>query len=149
MPILPWDCAHGDAAPVSVACEPVVHLSPWDDRIDTNIIHITGCGTIKSFGWGQASTKRVLFDAGIILKHSDFLQLLGLRDREINEPAIGVYATVGDGYWNEISFTETGAAETVRRLDAIDARLDAYFWRLDEIETRLFGERINAAKVQS
>jgi hypothetical protein len=149
MPILPWDCAHGDAAPVSVACEPVVHLSPWDDRIDTNIVHITGSGTIESFGWGQASTKRVLFDAGIILKHSDFLQLLGLRDREINEPAIGVYATVGDGYWNEISFTETGAAETVRRLDAIDARLDAYFWRLDEIETRLFGERINAAKVQS
>jgi hypothetical protein len=101
MPILRWRAAHGDAAPVTLACAPTVHLAPWDDRIDSNIIHITeGSGPIQSFGWGQACTKRVLFDQGIILKHSGRLQLLGLRDREITEPAIGIYSTTGDGYWN-------------------------------------------------
>ena len=151
MPILRWDAAHGDAPPVRVACAQTVHLAPWDESVDTNIIHITGPGTIESFGWGHASTKRVLFDAGILLKHSRFLQLLGLRDREINEPAIGIYATTGDGYWNEISFTATGAAETVRRLDSIDARIDAILWRLEEIEYRLSElERIsNVAALQS
>ena len=154
MPILRWDCAHGDAAPVHVACAPVVHLSPWDGRIDTNIVHIVGHGTIQSFGWGQASTKRVLFEAGIVLKHSAHLQLLGLQDREINEPAIGVYATTGDGFWNEISFTATGATETVRRLDDIDARLEAMLWRLDELENRVCAllaqeQAKNAAAIQS
>jgi hypothetical protein len=146
MPILPWDCAHGDAAPVSVACEPVVHLSPWDGRIATNIVHIVGHGTIQSFGWGQASTKRVLFEAGIVLKHSAHLQLLGMQDREINEAAIGIYATTGDNYWNEIFFTATGAAETVRRLEAM-------FWRIEELEARLFelerSQLQHAATVQS
>ncbi|HEY2245253.1 MAG TPA: hypothetical protein VGH47_13730 [Xanthobacteraceae bacterium] len=131
MPILQWNAAHGDAAPISVACESVVHLAPWDNSIDTNIVHIVGQGTIQSFGWGQASTKRVLFEAGIVLKHSEHLQLLGLQDREINEPAIGIYATAGDNYWNEISFTATGAAETIRRLDAI-------VQRLEDVENRLF-----------
>jgi hypothetical protein len=153
MPILRWNAAHGDAAPRHVACAPVVHLAPWDESVDTNIVHITGGGTIKSFGWGQASTKRVLFDAGILLKHSNHLQLLGLRDREINEPAIGVYATMGDGYWNEISFAATGAAETVRRLDDVNARLDAMFLRLEEIENRLCEliaqEQRRNAKIQS
>ena len=123
-----------------------VHLSPWDDSVDSNIVHITGQGTIKSFGWGQASTKRVLFEAGIVLKHSAHLQLLSLQDREINEPAIGIYATTGDNYWNEIFFTATGAAETVRRLEAI-------FWRIEELEARLFelerSQPQHAATVQS
>jgi hypothetical protein len=146
MPILRWRAAHGDAPPVHVACAPVVHLSPWDGRIDTNIVHIVGHGTIQSFGWGQASTKRVLFEAGIVLKHSAHLQLLGLQDREINEPAIGIYATTGDNYWNEIFFTATGAAETVRRLEAM-------FWRIEELEARLFelerSQLQHAATVQS
>ena len=137
MPILRWNAAHGDAPPVHVACAPVVHLAPWDDSIDTNIVHITGQGIIVSFGWGQASTKRVLFDAGIILKHSSHLQLLGLQDREISQPAIGVYATMGDGYWNEISFTATGPAEMMRRFNNIDRRIDALMLRLEEIENRL------------
>src|ERR1700751_4047306 len=117
MPILPWDSAHGDAASVSVACEPCGYLSTWDGWIDPNMVPIVGHGPIQSFGWGQASTKRVLFEAGIVLRHSAHLQLLGLQDREINEPAIGIYATTGDNYWNEIFFTANGAAETVRRLE--------------------------------
>jgi hypothetical protein len=154
MPILRWNAAHGDAAPARVACAQTVHLAPWDDSIDTNIIHIAGPGTIDSFGWGQASTKRVLFDAGITLKHSRHLQLLGLRDREIDEPAIGVYATMGDGYWNEISFTATGAAETVRQLNSINRRLDAMYLRIEEIEERLCEliaqeQQRDAAKIQS
>jgi hypothetical protein len=134
-----------------VACARLVHLAPWDESVDTNIVHVTGRGAIESFGWGQASTKRVLLDAGIILNHSKHLQLLGLQDREINEPAIGIYATTGDGYWNEISFTATGAAEPVRRLDAIDRRLDAMFWRLEEFENRVaeLERKKNAAAVQS
>jgi hypothetical protein len=137
MPILRWRAAHGDAAIIRLACADTVHLSPWDGRVDSNIVHIAGQGVISSFGWGQAVTMRVLFDGGIILKHSAHLQLLGLQDREIAEPAIGIYCSDGNSYWNEINFTETGAREFVRRLDAIDARLDAIVWQLDEHETRI------------
>ena len=57
-------------------------------------------------------------------------------------------------YWNEISFTATGAAETMRRLDDIDARLDAMLWRLDELENRICAliaqeQAKNAAAIQS
>jgi hypothetical protein len=154
MPILHWNAAHGDAPPRRVACAQTVHLAPWDDSVDTNIVHVTGPGTIESFGWGQACTKRVLFDAGIVVKHSRRLQLLGLRDREIDEPAIGVYATTGDGYWNEISFAATGEKETLRQLNSINRRLDAMYLRIEEIEERLCEliaqeQERDAAKIRS
>jgi hypothetical protein len=124
MPILRWRCAHGEAPAVTVAAQRIVHLAPWDDSVDTNVVHITGPGEIEWFGWGHACTKRVLFEAGIILRHASQMQLLGLQDRAISEPSIGIYVSEGDGYWNEISFIATGAAEITRRLDAILSRLD-------------------------
>ena len=38
-------------------------------------------------------------------------------DRYITTPAIGLYASGGDGCWSEVHFTETGARELSRRLD--------------------------------
>jgi hypothetical protein len=151
MPILRWRAAHGDAPTFTLACARTVHLAPWDNRVDSNIVHITGCGVIESFGWGQPITKRVLFEAGQVLKHSMHLQLLGLQDRDIVEPAIGIYCSDGMGYWNEITFTETGALEIVRRFEAMEARLEAYFVRLDAIENLLCEERKSrdAAEIQS
>jgi hypothetical protein len=135
MPILPWRCAHGDAPIVHLACAPIVCLAPIFDQVDSNIVHIEGGGVIQSFGWGQAITKRVLFEAGITLKHSKSLQLLSLQDREINEPSIGIYASDGMR-WNEIFFTATGAAEVTRRLERIERQLEAMAWRIEEIESR-------------
>lgn len=136
MPILRWACAHGEAPPVTVAADSIVHLAPWDDSVDSNVIHITGPGEIEWFGWGHACTKRVLFDAGIILRHASQMQLLGLQDRAISEPSIGVYVSEGNGFWNEISFVATGAAEISRRLDAILSRLDEVESSLADIRLR-------------
>ena len=50
MSIVPWDCALGDAPAVSLPCAPTVALAPPDGSVDTNIVIITGSGTITSFG---------------------------------------------------------------------------------------------------
>jgi hypothetical protein len=134
MPILRWCAAHGDAPIVHLETAHTVHLAPFFDAVDSNIVHVEGEGTIESFGWGERTTKRVLFEAGITLKHSTRLQLLSLQDREIREPAIGIYTSETFGYWNEIFFTGTGAAEVTRRLEKIERQLEAIAHRLDVIE---------------
>lgn len=130
MPILRWRCAHGEAPAVRLACAHCVDLAPADDSVDSNVVHIVGEGEIESFGDGPPILKRVLFEAGITLKHSANLQLLGCRDRIIVTPSIGLYASDGAGQWNEVHFTATGAGEVIRRLDAIEA------W-LSDVESRL------------
>ena len=92
---------------------------------------IEGGGTIEWFGEAPPIIKRVLFQAGITLKHNPpRLSLLCCRDRYITTPAIGLYATSGDGCWSEVHFTETGVRELSRRIDSI-------LERLEEIERRL------------
>ncbi|WP_128941050.1 hypothetical protein [Bradyrhizobium zhanjiangense] len=124
MPILRWRCAHGEAPAVTLACARTVALAPEDDSVDSNLVHITGSGAIASFGKGPPIIKRVLFEAGITLEHSAKLQLLCCMNRIITVPAIGLYACDGNGHWNEVHFTETGAREISRRLDRIEARLE-------------------------
>jgi hypothetical protein len=128
MPILQWRCAHGEAPAVTLACSLVVSLAPHDDSVDSNLVRITGSGTpgastIISFGNGPPIIKRVMFEAGITLVHSANLQLLCCKNRLIGAPAIGLYASDGNGHWHEVHFTETGARELSRRLDRIEARL--------------------------
>ncbi|MBO4221965.1 hypothetical protein [Bradyrhizobium neotropicale] len=124
MPILQWRCAHGDAAPVTLACAATVALAPFDDSVDSNIIRIAGCGTITWFGEGPPVTKRVVFGPGIILVHDPpRLELLTDADRHISALSIGTYSCDGDGRWLEVHFTSTGAAELSRRLDAIEQRI--------------------------
>lgn len=123
MPILQWRCAHGEAPAVTLACARTVALAPPDDSVNSNLVHITGHGSIASFGEGPPIIKRVMFDAGITLEHGPKLQLLCCMNRTINVPAIGLYASDGSGHWNEVHFTETGAREISRRLDRIEQRL--------------------------
>ncbi|TYL87426.1 hypothetical protein [Bradyrhizobium cytisi] len=130
MPILQWRCAHGEAPAVTLACAETVELAPVDESVDSNVVHITGKGSIFSFGKAPPVLKRVLFEAGITLEHSPGLQLLCCVRRRITVPSIGLYASDGFGHWSEVHFTETGARELSRRLDKIEQRLD-------EIERRL------------
>jgi hypothetical protein len=130
LPILQWRCAHGEAPAVALACARVVEIAPLDDSVDSNLVHITGKGSIASFGEGPPIVKRVMFEPGITLEHSAKLQLLCCTSRQITVPAIGLYACNGNGHWNEVQFTETGARELSRRLDRIEQRLA-------EIERRL------------
>jgi hypothetical protein len=124
LPILQWRCAHGEAPAVTVACGRTVALAPLDDSVDSNLVRIEGSGTIEWFGEAPPIIKRVLFQGGITLKHNPpQLQLLTCRDRHIIVAAIGLYACDGDGHWNEVHFTETGAREVSRRLDKIEERL--------------------------
>jgi hypothetical protein len=141
MPILQWRCAHGEAPAVTLACQPTLAIAPLDDSVDSNVVHVTGQGTIASFGYGAPIVKRVLFDPGITLMHSWHLQLLCCADREITTAAIGLYACNGYGRWSEIHFTATGAAELTRRADTVCLRLDDIEARLerwlDHIDARL------------
>jgi hypothetical protein len=131
LPYLPWHSAHGEACPVTLACAPTVEIAPLDDSVDTNLVHITGTGTIEWFGEARPIIKRVLFQAGITLKHNPpRLSLLCCRDRYLTTPAIGLYASLGDSNWSEVHFTETGTRELSRRIDSI-------LERLEEIERRL------------
>ncbi|SIO49784.1 hypothetical protein SAMN05443247_06546 [Bradyrhizobium erythrophlei] len=131
LPILRWRCAHGEAPAVSLACASTVEIAPHDDSVDSNLVIIEGLGTIEWFGEGPPVIKRVLFQAGITLKHNPpQLSLLSCRDRYITTPAIGLYASGGDGCWSEVHFTETGVRELSRRIDMI-------LERLEEIERRL------------
>jgi hypothetical protein len=129
LPILQWRCAHGEVPAVTLACTDIVALAP-PDSVDSNLVHITGRGSIASFGEGPPIIKRVMFEAGITLEHSAQLQLLCCRDRHISTPAIGLYASDGSGHWNEVHFTETGVRELSRRIDMI-------LERLEDIERRL------------
>lgn len=124
MPILQWRCAHGEAPAVAVACARTVELAPIDDSVDSNVVLIEGAGTIEWFGDGPPILKRVLFPAEITLLHNPpRLQLLTCQDRKITTPAIGLYASDGNGRWNEVHFTATGAEEITRRLQRIEQRL--------------------------
>jgi hypothetical protein len=124
LPILQWRCAHGEAAAVTLACARTVEIAPLDDSVDTNLVLIEGTGTIEWFGEARPVIKRVLFQAGVTLKHNPpRLSLLSCMDRIITTPAIGLYASLGDSHWSEVHFTETGARELSRRLDRIEARL--------------------------
>jgi hypothetical protein len=129
--ILRWRCAHGEAPAVKLACASVVEIAPHDDSVDTNLVHIEGSGTIEWFGEAPPVIKRVLFEAGVTLKHNPpRLSLLICMDRYITTPAIGLYASGGDGNWSEVHFTETGVRELSRRIDMI-------LERLEDIERRL------------
>jgi hypothetical protein len=132
LPILRWRCAHGEAPAVPLACASTVEIAPLDDAVDTNLVRIYGTGTIEWFGEAPPVIKRVLFQAGITLKHNPpQLSLLSCRDRYITTLAIGLYASGGDGCWSEVHFTETGPRELSRRIDMILERLEKIERRLD------------------
>ena len=131
MPILQWRCAHGEAPAVALACARTIEIAPLNDAVDSNLVRIEGRGTIEWFGAAPPVIKRVLFEAGTTLKHNPpRLSLLCCVDRYITTPAIGLYASGGDGCWSEVHFTETGVRELSRSIDSI---LD----RLEQIERRL------------
>jgi hypothetical protein len=114
MPYVPWDCALGDAPPVTLASASTVSIAPPDDSVDTNDIIITAPGTINSFGTGPPTpiTKRVTFQASstnlISLVHAPpGMVLLGAQSHTINQPTIGEYYWDGSTGWTEQSFTQT------------------------------------------
>ena len=104
-----------------------VAIAPLDDSVDTNAVRIQGEGSIESFGEGPPIVKRVMFAAGITLKHNPpRLELLtGRRSRTSPSPAVGLYACAGGDAWYEVHFTMTGARELSRRLDELEQRLAA------------------------
>ena len=132
MPILQWRCAHGEAPAITLAAASIVRIAPPDDAVDSNLVRIEGGGTIEWFGEAPPIIKRVLFQAGITLKHNPpRLSLLSCRDRYIVTPAIGLYASGGDGCWSEVHFTETGVRELSRRIDMILERIENIERRLE------------------
>jgi hypothetical protein len=127
MPIIPWQCANGDASPVSLPCAATVALAPPDNSVDTNRVVITGTGTITSFGPPPGPqitdpnappvpigvTKKVTFEPApsITLTHSaPTLVLLGNASRTITAKSIGVYCCDINGNWTEESFVDTSRA---------------------------------------
>ena len=138
MPILQWRCAHGEAPAVVLACGRTVEIAPPNDAVDSNLVRIEGDGTIEWFGEAPPVIKRVLFQAGITLKHNPpLLSLLCCADRIITTPAIGLYASGGDGGWSEVHFTETGARELSRRLDKIEQRLAEIERRFEDADQQI------------
>jgi hypothetical protein len=121
------DCAHGDAASVTLQCADVVALAPLDDSVDTNFVHIEGMGTITSFGEGPRITKRVLFlptdGATITLVNSPALVLLAGKQRIIRGTAHGEYICDGEGRWIESYFAETGVLAVEHRIDELERRM--------------------------
>jgi len=137
LPILRWRCAHGEAPAVTLACARTVEIAPLDDAVDSNVVRIEG-GRHHRMVRGEAPPviKRVLFQAGITLKHNPpQLSLLCCVDRYITTPAIGLYASGGDGCWSEVHFTETGTRELSRRIDSILERLEEIERRLEPMTT--------------
>jgi hypothetical protein len=124
VPILLWRCAHGEAAPVTLACARRVAIAPLDDSVDSNAVRIKGEGVIDSFGEGPPVVKRVMFPAGVTLVHNPpRLELLTGEDRHINSPAVGLYACAGGDAWYEVNFSMTGRDELSRRIEALERRL--------------------------
>ena len=108
MPIVPWQCALGDAPPVTRPVAATVEIAPPDDSVDTNKIVITGTGSISSFGAdAPKATKDITFDplgGSITLINSAQLVVLGAISRTIDSKSFGRYSSDGAGNWEEISF---------------------------------------------
>ena len=120
------DCAHGDAASVTLQCADIVALAPLDDSVDTNFVRIEGAGTITSFGEGPRITKRVLFlPAGgtITLVNSPTLVLLAGKQRIIRSTAHAEYVCDGEGRWIESYFAETGLLAVEHRIEELERRM--------------------------
>lgn len=113
-------CAFGDSPEVELQAGTEVDIAPADDSIDTNRVRVVGAGTIESLGQacgGQVGdeigqiltvTKRIAWvpsGAGIVLKNSPQLRLLGNADRTITTPSFGYYASDLDGNWQEESYS--------------------------------------------
>jgi hypothetical protein len=118
MPIVPWQCALGDAPAVTFPAATTVAIAPPDDSVDSNKIVITGTGAISSFGASAPLvTKDITFvpsGGAITLINSAQLSLLG-GTRIINGQSFGRYASDGAGHWQEIGYfavASVGAAAT-------------------------------------
>jgi hypothetical protein len=126
VPVIPWQCAHGEAPAVTLPCGLTVAIAPHDDSVDSNAVLIKGGGLITSFGDGPRVLKRVMFEPGVELAHNPpALSLLCCRNRVITTAAVGTYASDGDGHWSEVHFSATGSAELSRRLETLVLRLAA------------------------
>ena len=141
MPVIPWECAHGDPPPAVLSCAATVDLAPADDSVDTNTVQVTGSGSISSFGPGAGIwiTKRVQFPAGITLINGANLNLLTGANRVTSHSSYGVYRCDPTGVWTEISFNT--AAVGLMMADDVGARLEALESRVGQIENRLGGRR--------
>jgi hypothetical protein len=131
-----WYTAHGEAAPAFLQCADIVPLSPADDSVDTNSVIIEGAGTITSFGESPHKViKHVQFtplvlraqpgSPSITLVNSPHLNLLGKKNRAINDISFGNYFCNGDDVWTEIYFTQRGSAtltELEERIAALEAK---------------------------
>ena len=128
MGFAPFHCALGDSPEVELQAGTEIDIAPPDNPpdadgvitnpIDTNRVRVVGAGTVESLGFacggaegeiGEIATvtKRIAWmpsGAGIILKNSPQLRLLGGVDRTITTPAFGYYASDVDGNWQEESY---------------------------------------------
>ena len=118
MPIAQWECAHGDAPPVTLRAAATVALQPADDSVDTNSVIVSGAGQITWFGQGPLVTKKVTFlptgtAQPITLIHQPpRMILLGGQSKTITHKSFGSYSCDGAGNWTEISYVDSTATAT-------------------------------------
>ena len=140
MAIIPWQCAHGDAPPITLAAAATVAIAPADDSVDTNAVVIVGAGDIHSFGEGPGGyiVKRVVFRPGdretITLHDGPSLVLVTRGDRTIRDEAFGSYVCDDEHRWVELYFTATGTASIERVLAALERRIAELEKRLAEAD---------------
>ena len=121
MPILAWDCAHGDAPTVPLPCASVVAIAPDDDSVDSNDVGIIGSGTITSFGPCSASiTKNVHFPTGVTIVNGPNLLTLTGSNRTTTHPSVGTYQCAGDDVWREINFNASSVGLLENRVAALE-----------------------------
>jgi hypothetical protein len=112
MPIIPWECAQGDAPPVTLPVAATVEIAPPDDSVDTNKVIIQGAGTISSFGSdAPLVTKDVKFvptGGSITLVNSASFTLIGNVTRTVIGNSYSRFASDGAGNWLEIGSSAAG-----------------------------------------
>jgi hypothetical protein len=144
MAFMPWECAHGDAPSVTLPVAATVPIAPSDDSVDTNIVTISGTGTISSLGpvpavtddngnlvnWG--TTKQVTFSPSggniVVVHNPPNIVLIGLANRTITSPSMSKFQTSSTG-WLEIS-TQTVALNLEGQIATLEARVAALEARL-------------------
>lgn len=132
-----WECAHGDAPTVPLACAAVVAIAPDDDSVDSNSVSIVGSGSITSFGPCAAPvTKRVYFPSGVTIVNGPNLLTLTGADRTTTDGAVGTYSSAGDDVWRELDFQWSSVSAYENRINVLELQISELIERVARMERR-------------